>query len=108
MGKRLDQLNLGDSGPTRRDDLAISRRDGARLLAQVLEMLEGGEYDFAWGFLKDLSLTLEKTEVATEAQTQAVQNIVDGKVRHDRAAEGWERHERRTGRRYEGWTRGDR
>lgn len=100
---KLEDLHLGDTGPSRRDDLAESRRRGERLLAQVLEMLESGEYDFAWGFLKDLSLTLEKTEQATEAQVQAVQNILDGKERHETARQGWDRHERRTGRRYEGF-----
>lgn len=101
---KIEDLNLGDSGPSPRDELGRSRRAAQHLLDEVLSMLESGEYDFAWGYLKDLSLTLEKTERCTDNQVQAVQNIKDGAARHEEAREGWERHERRTGRRYEGFS----
>jgi len=40
----------------------------------------------------------------TDAQRQAIANVIDGAARHAAAKEGWERHERRTGRRYDGWS----
>lgn len=107
MGKRLDDLNLGDSGPSPRDELGIMRRRAAAFLEEVESLLGDGEHDFAYGYLSDLKLTLEKTERVTDAQVQAVENIKAGKVRHDEQMEGWRRHERRTGRRYEGWTPSD-
>lgn len=103
MGKPLDRLDLGDSGPPKQDGLKRGRRDAERLLDEVNEMLESGNYDFAWGFLKDLSLTLERADHVTEGQLQAVRNIREGGDRHADQKERWERHERRTGRRYEGF-----
>ena len=104
MAKRkLEDLDLGDSGPGGADQLHAQEVMAGNLLAEVLEMLESGEYDFAWGFLKDLSLTLEKTRRASAAQVEAVRNVRAGRERHERQLEGWRRHEKRTGRRYEGW-----
>lgn len=103
MGKSLDQLEgLGD-GPGKRDELAIARRRAEKLLLEVREMLASGDYDFAWGYLQDLARTLEQTERCTDAQEQAVRNIKLGQERQESQREGWERHERRTGRRYEGF-----
>lgn len=103
MGRRLDQLNLGDSGPGGRDDLAASRRAVEALRERVGDMLESGEYDFAWGFLHDLHCTLEKADHVTTAQVEAVNNVQRGQEKHAEQLERWERHERRTGRRYEGF-----
>lgn len=105
MGKRLDQLDLGDSGPSSVDELARGRRQAQRLYDEVIAMLESGEYDFAWGYLKDLSLTLETADRVTDRQVQAVENIREGQAKHEAALEQWERHESRTGRRYEGFDR---
>jgi hypothetical protein len=74
-----------------------------RFKAEVLRLLEDGEHDFAWGYLKDLSLTLERTGMHTGAQMDAVENIKAGAARHNEQLERWNRHEGRTGRRYEGF-----
>jgi hypothetical protein len=108
VGKRLDQLDLGESGPATAGDLARSRLHVEALRVRVLDMLESGKYDFAWGFLKTLSLDLERLDHVTPNQIAAVDNIEKGGDRHQERLEGWERHEKRVGRRYEGYDRSNR
>lgn len=103
MGKRLADLDLGDSGPAPRDDLAITRREAQAFINLLLEMEDEELYQFAYGTVVDIRLTVQQTERVTDGQREAIQNIRDGAARHEEAREGWERHERRTGRRYEGF-----
>lgn len=104
MGKRLEDLNLGDSGPSSRDDLGAARRELERWRQTVQDLVDDEHFEFAWGFLIDLRASLDKADRITEAQIEAVQNIIDGKERHEEQLERWERHEKRTGRRYEGFS----
>lgn len=103
MGKRLDDLNLGDSGPASRDDLAIARRAADRFVEELRAMEDDDLYGFAYGTIVDLRITVEQTGRVSEAQRDAIHNIKTGAQRHEDAREGWERHEKRTGRRYDGF-----
>jgi len=103
MGKRLEDLNLGDSGPPSRDELAIARREAERFVCE-LELMENEEcYGFAYGTIVDIRVSVAQSGRVTEGQREAIHNIKVGSQRHEDAREGWERHERRTGRRYEGF-----
>jgi hypothetical protein len=103
MGKRLDQLGDLDDGPGRRDELTESRDAADRFVEQLRELEDDPRYEFCWGMLVDMRVTVQQTGRVTEGQRQAIDNVLDGVRRHDEQAEGWRRHERRTGRRYEGW-----
>lgn len=103
MGKRLDQLDLGDSGPSSRDELAIARREADRFVAECLAMESDDLYGFAYGTIVDMRITVEQSGRVSEAQGDALHNIKVGAQRHEDQRQGWERHERRTGRRYDGW-----
>lgn len=102
MGKRLDQLNL-DSTPVGGDDLARSRREAATFVEEVEGLLEDGDHDYAWGFLADVKISVEKAGRVTQAQKDAVENVKAGAERHQAQLDRWEQSERRTGRRYEGF-----
>lgn len=108
MPRRFDQLDLGDTGPDPADQLTTSRRDYAQLLAEVSEMLDSGDYDYAWGYLQDLQRTLQQTERCTSRQIEAVQNIKAGADRHAEQQARWDeaqedRYRRGGSRRYEGF-----
>lgn len=103
MGKRLDQLGGLDEGPGKIDQLARSRAEADDFAQELRDMADDSTYGFCWGMLVDMRITVEQTGRVTEAQRQAIQNIKDGAERHAEAEEGWRRHERRTGRRYDGW-----
>jgi len=103
MGKRLDQLDLGDSGPPSRDELAISRREADQFIMELERMEEEECYGFAYGTIVDIRVSVAQSGRVTEGQRDAIHNIKVGSQRHEDAREGWERHERRTGRRYDGF-----
>lgn len=100
---RLSDLNLGDSGPGGRDELAIARQRADKVGDQLTQMIDSGDYDWCWGRLVDMRKTIADTGRVTEGQADAIAHIRQGRQRHEDAREGWGRHERRTGRRYEGW-----
>jgi hypothetical protein len=103
MGKRLEDLNLGDSGPPQDDDLARARR-AADIFVRLCSTMEDEEmYQFAYGTIVDMRITVEQSGRVTGGQQEALENIRQGALRHEHAREGWERHERRTGRRYDGF-----
>lgn len=103
----ITTLNLGDSGPSPHDDLQRERQILEYWSTKVQAMLDSGDYDFAWGYLNDLSATLAASwcHRITPAQIQAVENILEGKDRHDEQLARWdrEREQRGRSRRYEGW-----
>lgn len=103
MGKKLSDLNLGESGPPTDDALKLARREADAAVDRLTEMLDSDRYNFAWGTLTDLRLTIEQRGQVSAAQLQAIDNIQHGGDRHETQREGWSRHEARTGRRYEGW-----
>ncbi len=103
MGKRLSDLNLGESGPPRRDDLGVARQHADEALAELEAMLDTDTYNFAWGTLQDLKITIRERGQVTQGQLDAIANIKRGGDQQQERLEGWHRHERRTGRRYEGW-----
>lgn len=106
MPKKLEDLDNLDE-PLER--LSTYRPDPGvdDFVAELREMEDTPMYHFAYGTIVDIRLTVEKSGRATPGQRQAIQNIKAGAQRHEDAKEGWDRHERRTGRRYEGWTRSD-
>ena len=99
MGKRLDDLDDNPLPP--RADLAAQEKGAQAFADQIRELEEDETYQFAWGTLVDIRLTVEQTNRATDGQRQAVQNIKDGGDRHQRQLEGWNR--RGGSRRYEGF-----
>lgn len=82
MGKRLEDLDLGDSGPPARDDLARSQRDADMVVLTLREMEDDAHYEFAYGMLVDMRVTIEQSGRVSDAQRQAIQNIQDGAERH--------------------------
>ena len=102
MGKRLSDLNLSDD-KIGGDDLGRIRRDAETFADELQEMIDSDQYNFCWGFLADLLQTVKRSERVTDAQKDAVHNIKVGAQRHEDQREGWERHEKRTGRRYDGF-----
>lgn len=103
MGKPLSELGGLDAPTPGASNLDHERQLARDLLAEVLEMLEGRRYDFAYGFLKDLSLTLEQTERCSQAQRDAVDNVRRGGDRQRDRGEQMERRGYTGGRRYEGF-----
>ena len=77
--------------------------DPIRFAQRIKAMLLDASYLYAMDTLEGILETVERTGYATEGQIRAVNNIADGAERHEERLEGWRRHERRTGRRYEGW-----
>ncbi len=104
MGKRLDDLNLSDSdGPGPRDEASAAEMRAWRLANKIEAMLLDERYQYAEDTLSGILETVRERKQVTDAQAQAVENIEEGGDRHAEAEEGWGRHERRTGRRYDGW-----
>lgn len=106
MGKKLNDLD----GLTEDLDRPATYQPDPPVddfLEELREMEDTPMYEFAWGTVVDIRLTVEKSGYATVGQRRAIQNIKAGAQRHEDQREGWERHERRTGRRYEGWVKGD-
>lgn len=106
MGKRLDQLGLGDDGPGEEQANAAVRElkrlsvAAFRMVNKIDSMLLDPDFQFARDTLEDIQRTIQRTDAVTEGQERAVDNIWEGGLRHGQAHRGWDRHERRTGRRY--------
>jgi hypothetical protein len=102
VAKKLEDLDGMDEplarGETYRPDEPVDD-----FLEELREMEDTPRYHFAWGTVIGILKDVERTGRATAGQRQAIQNIKAGAQRHEDAQEGWERHERRTGRRYEGF-----
>ena len=107
-GKPLSDLSEMETDlPKGHDGLKIRDQQFDKWIAMVRTMEDTPMYEFAWGTIVDIRLTCEKLGYATAGQQQAIQNIRAGAQRHEDAREGWKRHEKRTGRRYEGWNPSD-
>jgi len=99
MAKRLDDLD-NDPLPPRAD--LLQDQAAAQTFADEIRALEEDEtYQFAWGTLVDIRLTVERTNRVTPGQRQAIDNIREGAERYQ---EGKDRgHSRGGSRRYEGF-----
>lgn len=106
MGKRLSDLNLGDDGPGEQQAASATRelkRLGVaafRTVNQIDAMLLDPDFQFARDTLESISATIQRTNAVTAGQCEAIENIRQGGLRHGNAHRGWDRHEKRTGRRY--------
>lgn len=90
-----DPLPAGDNTPPASDPIRFAQRIKAMLLDPM--------YQYASDTLEGILESVEAKHYVTEGQLRAVNNIADGAERHEERLEGWRRHERRTGRRYEGF-----
>jgi hypothetical protein len=102
MAKKLDDLHLSDAPITSHGgtDWAEERKQADKWAGIVQDLLDDDKHNFAWGFLMDVKLTIEKTGRVTGPQIQAIKNVQEGA---DRGEETRERNRR--SRRYEGWSR---
>jgi len=103
MGKRLTDLNLGNEAVPTGQAMQVQGRQVEIFIAEIEELLEDPAFRFASDTLEGIRDTVRLRQQVSEAQREAIQNIRAGGERHEDQRRGWERHEKRTGRRYEGW-----
>jgi len=98
MGKSLDDLPLDDQPLHRPMPVDAQHSEWYQFCQKIIEMLAGGEFDWASGTLEGIHQSVEQYQSVTEGQRRAVRNIAAARKRSD----GWRK------RRYEGFTRGGR
>lgn len=100
---KLSNLPGLDDGPGGQRERDRQESLASLYLETLRELLDDATYEFAWATLESIRDQVEARRYISQGQIDAVENIKAGGDRHARAQEGWERHERRTGRRYDGW-----
>jgi len=103
MAKRLTDLNLGSEPVPTGQAMEVQGRAVEFFIAEIEELLEDPAFSFAADTLEGIRDTVRLRQQVSEAQREAIDNIRAGGERHEEQRRGWERHEKRTGRRYEGW-----
>lgn len=106
MAKKLSDLPLDNTPVDSGADALTQGRAVERFIAEIDELLESPAHQFAATTLEGIRDTVRQRQQVSEAQWEAVANIRAGGDRHEEHRGGWERHEKRTGRRYEGWEPG--
>ena len=93
MAKSLD--DLGDLHQPVGSDLDQARKDAASFVQRCEDLEADCRFSFAYDTIYDIRKTVEETQRVSEGQRQAIDNIEQA---------GTARDERRSKRRYEGWS----
>jgi len=94
MGKRPDELNVSDApldaaprdAPDPRDPRAT---EWYRFTQDIEDLLNTGRYNWAEPTLRDIALTVERTQRVTEGQKKAIANIEAARQKGRRRYEGY-------------------